>query len=255
MLTKPFRRIVRPFPEEVASHWPERFPYYRRESSGYMEDQDYASGRIEAVRSYFTLERDLVRLFEYVEPADSNLGVFSIRLHEMLLRAAIEVEANCKAILVANGYRQARDWNISDYRKVDKSSRLSDYELKVIIWRSAPRVIRPFAEWAQGSSTAWYLAYNAVKHDRHRQFEQANIENTVTAVAAVRAILFSQFYINAFSPRQSVVMHSFDSDHFMTFEDSIFGLKPPQTWTDPERYDFDWSALEAMPDRFAQFPF
>jgi len=51
------------------------------------------------VRAYLLLLKDLRDLFDYVEPADTNLRCYSFRIHALLLRACVEVEANFKAIL------------------------------------------------------------------------------------------------------------------------------------------------------------
>jgi hypothetical protein len=54
----------------------------------------------------------------YVEPADKNLECYSYRIHALLLRACIELEANCKAILKENGYSKGGNWKIDDYKKI-----------------------------------------------------------------------------------------------------------------------------------------
>lgn len=62
---------------------------------------------------------DLYEMFNYIEPDDSNLNVYSHRIYELLLRTATEVESNCKGILKANGYAKAeKDMNMTDYFKL-----------------------------------------------------------------------------------------------------------------------------------------
>ena len=62
--------------------------------------------------------RDLNALYDYIEPSDDNLGVFSHRIYELLLRAATEFEANCKGILKAKGYsKPENEWYVKDYLK------------------------------------------------------------------------------------------------------------------------------------------
>lgn len=79
--------------------------------------------------------KDLQELFDYVEPADKNLECFSYRIHALLLRACVEVEANCKAILKENGYWKAKDMNMNDdYRKIDSTHMLSSYQVRVPNW-------------------------------------------------------------------------------------------------------------------------
>ena len=83
-----------------------------------MLDPRYAQDPEHYVRAYLLLQKDLEELFDYVEPSDQNLNCYSYRTHELLLRACVEVEANCKAILLENGYPKPRDdMNRNDYIK------------------------------------------------------------------------------------------------------------------------------------------
>ena len=49
-------------------------------------------------------ELDFKKVFEYIEPSDINLEVYSHRLYELLLRAATECETNFTSILKDNDY-------------------------------------------------------------------------------------------------------------------------------------------------------
>ena len=97
------------------------------------------------VRAFLLLLKDLRELFDYVEPAEKNLSCYSYRIHALLLRACVEVEANCKAILSENGYARAGDWNMGDYKKIEQTHLLSEYEIKVPNWSGAQAVRRPFS--------------------------------------------------------------------------------------------------------------
>ena len=73
------------------------------------------------IRAFLLIQKDLLELFDYVEPADQNLDCYSYRIHELHMRACIEVEAHCKAILSENNYvnpdKSSEWWNVKDYRK------------------------------------------------------------------------------------------------------------------------------------------
>jgi hypothetical protein len=58
------------------------------------------------------MQKDLLELFDFIEPDDKNQDVYSYRIHARHMRAAIEVEANCKAILAEDGYAKPSDWNM-----------------------------------------------------------------------------------------------------------------------------------------------
>jgi len=251
MIDKPYRRIIRPF--ERLKDGSCAYKQAGVDDNYYM-DSDYAPNRVELVRAYSIIERDLVRLFEYIEPADKNRETYSHRLYELLLRASTEFEANCKGILGANDYNCPRDFNICDYHKTNEASRLSEYEVRVSVWRGAPKVFRPLDKWSVGRSLVWYQAYNCVKHDRSRSFQKANLENVLSAVAGVLVVLFSQFYVLCFRAHAHVGLYHL-GDGWFSHEDSIFAIKPPTTWTETDFYRFDWSVLQGQRDRFAAYPF
>jgi hypothetical protein len=64
----------------------------------------YAQSPEHYVRAFLMILNDLQEILDFVEPADQNLSCYSYRIHALLLRACIEVEANCKAILKENRY-------------------------------------------------------------------------------------------------------------------------------------------------------
>ena len=132
----------------------------------------------------FLLLKGLRELFDYVEPADVNLGCYSYRIHSLLLRACVEVEANCKAILKENGYSPPGKkggirtrWDMIDYRKIDPTHRLSFYQVQVPNWTGSGGMRSPFQAWRSGSPLPGYEAYHATKHERHLKFEQATFEH------------------------------------------------------------------------------
>lgn len=112
------------------------------------------------------IQKDLQLLFDYIEPSDRNLDCFSYRILELLIRTCIEVEANCKAILVENGYAKTGRLTMKDYKKIDVSHRLSSYEIGLPVWSGTKKIRHPFKNWSNGDTLNWYSAYNATKHDR-----------------------------------------------------------------------------------------
>jgi hypothetical protein len=98
------------------------------------------------IRGFCLLQKDLEHLFEYIEPGDDNLESYSFRVHELLLRACVEVEANCKAILRENDYPKDEKgrWNMADYKKINTSHRLSSFSVKLPYWHGEQRIRRPF---------------------------------------------------------------------------------------------------------------
>ncbi len=103
-IAKPYRRTVRPF---VGGD------YATGGTWAYVMHPKFAVDPQHYVRAFLIIQKDLLELFDYIEPADKNLASYSFRVHELLLRVCVEVEANCKAVLKENGYAKLGMWNIS----------------------------------------------------------------------------------------------------------------------------------------------
>ncbi len=257
-LTRPYYRIIRPFSPGDAEDYVHT--YENSWERDFPADVRYAPDRQQLWRAYTLIEKDLLRLFEYAEPTDENIKIYSHRTYELLLRAATEFETNCKRILESNGYRRRGNLNIKDYFKINRSSKLGEYAIFLISWSPKKKLV-PFKEWKNKKewtdhdcSLSWYQAYNDVKHDRHKEFPKASLENALCAIAALYIILFSQF---AFATG----VHSTMGDLVINFEEGtistagdIFEVVPPR-WTEEELYNFDWYEIKNEPEPFARFPF
>jgi hypothetical protein len=173
------------------------------------------------------------------------------------MRACIEVEANCKAVLTENGYARPGDWNMSDYRKLEATHLLSGYAIQLPTWRGTQHNRTPFAPWSSGASLPWYDAYNAAKHDRHQQFAQANFRNLLDAACGLVALLSAQFYAWDFSPAAPGLALSGMGGPPHGFETAVGGyfyVRFP-TWPAAGQYDFDWQTLHADPDAFQKYTY
>ena len=227
----------------------------------YIIDKQYALLPTHYVRAYELIQADLEKLFEYVEPSPESLQTFSYRIHELLMRTCIELEANFKAILTENIYTPQQDrfgshiYNMSVYKKVDITHHLSSYEVSLPVWNGPERLFKPFADWKNGRGLTWYQAYNASKHDRHDEFKKANMEHLLTAVAGLLVVLSSQFCTESFSAGSRGLAVGYEYHEMEAAIGSLFRIKFPDDWPDAEMYDFDWSKLSAQSDRFAKFDY
>lgn len=230
----------------------------------YVRHPRYADAPRAFVRAYQMLEKDLHHLFEYIEPADSNEGCFSYRVHALLLRAAIEVEANFKAILRANGDERAvrgERLNVErDYHLVQTSHRLASYVVDVSDWRGANRQRKPFASWASSDyqPLAWYQAYNETKHDRHVAFESATFEHCVDSIAGCLVLLSAQYATETFDGGADALVCESNSygDDFEVGVGGRLRVRFPTDTPAGERYSFDWAALRRdSQDPFQNYPY
>lgn len=251
-IKQPFYRIIRP-----------GAPVYM-----YVNDKRYASDRSQLSRSYLSIENELRSVFEFIEPAEQNIHTFSTRLYSLLLRACTEVELNCREILEANGLREKnKNFNVETYKLLEHSSFLSKYEISFENWRVADasgnieyidKKFFPFKNFDLGISRSpdWYQAYNKVKHNRSEQFEKANLENCMNAVAAVLVLLYSQFGASCIAPYGDKRMRLSTGDDFLFDENVIFGITPPkrEDWGE-NIYDFNWDELSKTKEPFQKYDF
>jgi hypothetical protein len=237
----------------------------------YIFDARYCQERTSLCRAYKMLEQDLEILFEYIEPCDANKLTHSHRTFELMLRASTEFEANCKGILLANGYsptkrdrsgaimpRLSGEWNITDYWRINRAIKLSEYKVLLKSWHPTPLQLQPFRDWqgvASYQRLNWYQAYNDAKHNRDTKFERSNFANTIEAIAGLLCVLFAQFNVYTTCPyRPPDMIYDRDALGMQGLEGSIFDIAPP-AWTEAESYDFDWKVLKLDPNPYEKFLF
>jgi hypothetical protein len=227
-VTKPYRRTIRQF---VDGHHAEggRWRYIRHPKFA-AEPEHY-------VRAFTIIQKDVLELFDFVEPADTNLSCYSYRIHELFMRTCIEIEANFQAILNENGYVRAGDWNMVDYRKSEPSHLLSAYLIKFPVWQGAKHTRQPFGAWPIDRGLAWYQDYNAAKHSRHGNFGKASFSNLLDAFAALAAVLSAQFWTEDFSPSAGFYAAEGSWDGLEGAVGGYLRVKFPDAWPAAERYD------------------
>jgi hypothetical protein len=242
MINKPFKRIVRPFKNQIYD-------------SRFVKTKGYAESPIQYIKAFLYIQEDLNKLFRYVEPADINLNTYSYEIHELFIRACIEIEANFKAILKENGYSKKTDWNMSDYKKLNSSSRLSSYIIKINNWNGNRNLISPYSSWSEKEKgLKWYNEYHLCKHDRHNHFAKASFDNLLYAVTGLGILICSQFLGEDFSPLDHLVMEG-NNDGWDVVIGNYFCVKYPNNWDENELYNFNISDLTNQADPFQNFNF
>ena len=243
---KPIKRILRPTDNTLK--------YF---GHNHLIDPRYCAEKFQLIHAFHILQKDFKNLFDYIELHDINKPTFSHRIYELILRACTEFEANCKGILLDNGYSKSGNFNITDYFKINGASKLNQYEVRINVWTPNALNIIPFFEWNSTSFTPlnWYQTYNQVKHDRNSNFHLASLENLINCMAGLFVILASQFAHQIFSPYQITDSHSIDDDGYISVDSSVFSIKFPTNWTAEEIKSFNWEEIknEAIP--FDQFLF
>lgn len=241
-ITRPYRRTCRQFVDGS---------YAEGGRAEYIVHPKFSQSSDHYVRAFLILLKDIQELFDYIEPADRNLVCYSYRIHSMLVRACVEVEANCKAILRENGYSRAGEWNITDYRKIEKTHFLSSYQVKIPHWTGSSAIRMPFSAWSSaGGRLPWYQAYNTTKHDRHSAFDEATFLHLMDAVCGLLVILSAQYWTMDFSPGDSLLALEGPRDGTESAIGGLFRIKFPMNVPPDLRYEFDWRQLANEVDPF-----
>lgn len=256
-MEKPYKRTIRQFANGS---------YLEGGNWLYLLHPDFTQDPQHYIRAFLIIQKDLLQLFEYVEPCDKNCETVSLKIHELLTRTCIEIEANFTAILKENIYNNQNNWNLkNDYSLIDYTHRLSSYEVEIPIWKGEKNIRKPFLNWKNKKadnwySLQWYKAYNKSKHDRHAHFEDATFENLLDAVSALVVVLTSQFMDEEYSPNNKAMGISGHYSYNHNFEmktgiGDFFRVKYPTDWTDDEKYNFIWSNLKNIENPISQIDF
>lgn len=244
-------------------------PYYRcyrpnikSESLEYIRDPRNVENPYDYIRKIEILYSRLEKIFEYVEPIDSNGLTYSMQTCFLLLDICTTIEANFKDILSYNGYINTKNLNITDYFMINKSHHLSGYKIKIPFWKGAKNVRAPFAKWKtiKYEPLDWYKAYTTVKHNMIRQFNEATIDNLVDSFCGLLVISSAQFYDDSIKIpidlRRSHLLGDYDSLKDKPYQAAIGGqfmIKYPTDWNDTEKYSFNWNELKENDKPFIKY--
>ena len=262
---KPFHRNYRPIkengPQAGYSDW------------AYIIDKGYAKNPEHYTRAFLIIQEDILKLFQFVEPSEINSNTYSFRIHELLMRICIEIEANFKAILKENIFtplykngkkagkpRPEKDWKMSDFKIINKTHHLDNYAIELPFWKGNGNIRKPYISWETNGELPWYQAYNQSKHDRLESFETANFSNLIDAYCGLCVLLSAQFRHVDFRPGsdsiESVGYSYFGDDGIAGFGIGDYLMVDfPDNWNDDEKYEFDWTQLKKENSRFEKIDY
>lgn len=180
---------------------------------------------------YKNLERELIELSDVIHINDEQLGIYSIKIVEMLIRTVVEVESISKELYFLNGGEKLDDkdlffdtvcigllenkWHLSK-KKVQISATNFYFNL------DKNRVFTPLnkANKRGTSSSDWQKAYQAVKHSRVESLTKGNLKNLIWAMAGL-FVLNLYYKDNIYELGKDATGTNFDNG----FGSSIFSVK------------------------------
>lgn len=117
-----------------------------------------------------------------------NEKTFSNEFAKLLLLSASEFEVIAKALCSESGHAVSDKANITEISKTILYLYPSIINSKI---NTPYQITTPLAEWSvtePNSGLPWWKAYNKIKHDRTNNFESANLNNCLNALASLMVL-------------------------------------------------------------------
>ncbi len=211
---------------------------------------------------YLNLERELLSISEIIHVDDSQLEVYSMKIAELLIRTAIEIESIAKALYFSNGGSKADDNHLYfDSDCMDHLVNIWDIDKKVVLVTSPNLffthednlILTPLnkANKRGSKSAKWCRAYQAVKHNRAKELKNGNLKHFIHALGALYILnLYFRDEKKLYSTRGEIIFNdfSFGSKVFSVLEPNNIGRR---SYDDGRYYkgaDFDKHVYVAVPD-------
>jgi hypothetical protein len=138
---------------------------------------------------FLSIEKDFVRTIDFIELHTSNAKAFSNEYAKLLLLIGSEVDVVAK-MLCAKVAPAEKVENIVDYKTLLTAKFVGIHTVEIEIPRYSLK-LQPWLSWDTkiSKSPDWWTSYNNVKHERDKNYADANQENTVYALCGLLALL------------------------------------------------------------------
>jgi len=137
---------------------------------------------------FLTLDSEMDRITRYVEIGPNNYKTYSIQFVHLLLATCSEVDVVCK-VLCKKANPSEKPENIHQYQQILTAHYPGLHSVRVTVPRHGKMILVPWGRWGKGSNPDWWSIHNKVKHQRHEYFRQANLRNTVNALAGLFVLI------------------------------------------------------------------
>lgn len=163
------------------------------------------------MQDYFSLEKKFLEITKYIPIHHEHYSVFSFEYANMLALIGNTLDSTMRNIVFDESmdnikeiskFRKKRNLNITDFEKIfGKALNLQDKSVwnirHIIASKELPNnkiipiyeKLCPFEEWKENNSPVWWQAYNKIKHERFKNFNQATMINTLKALAGLFLVL------------------------------------------------------------------
>lgn len=142
---------------------------------------------------YKNLEKELLLLAENIHIDDKQLNVYSVKIAELLIRTAVEIEAISKELYFQNGGTGKKDEIYFDTDCIQHLENKWSITKKEIIVASPylyfekdkNKILAPLKKVNIRGKGDWKKAYQAVKHDRANSLAKGNLKSFIDALGSL----------------------------------------------------------------------
>jgi hypothetical protein len=179
---------------------------------------------------YKNLERELIALSEVIHFDDSQLGVYSVKIADLLVRTCVEIEALSKQLYLSNGGIAPDNEKDLYYDTICLGFLNDKWDIsKKIVNIVNPnmyfeidgnKILAPLhkAHKRGTSGSKWARAYQAVKHNREKNLSLGNIGNFITSLAAL-------FVLNVYHKNTNYLLGKNANDFDERLNSEVFAVK------------------------------
>ncbi|MCH2057502.1 hypothetical protein FIU82_06790 [Pseudoalteromonas sp. THAF3] len=144
---------------------------------------------------YLSIESDLEVCSRYVELSKDNFATYSVEFAKIIMAASAEIDTLSKEMckLIAPEMKPKDIKGIGKYAEIilKKHPGLAGIEMVIPRYELS---LKPWADWSKTTSPNWWQSNNSIKHDRANNFNKANLENAIGALAGLLALTL-YFYL------------------------------------------------------------
>jgi hypothetical protein len=174
---------------------------------------------------FLSIERDFIRTIDFVHLDVKNSGAFSNEYAKLLLLIGSETDVVAKMLCnKIDATKEAE--NIEDYRSIIRAKFPGMHTIEIEIARFGLKV-QPWSSWDPtiGNSPSWWKAHNHVKHERDKNFPEANQLNTLHALCGLFALhLYMQKDLSDLEPFPALLNFGFPEYLWTNFSKKLPGV-------------------------------
>ena len=148
---------------------------------------------------FLALDADLHLASRYVEICEDNFSTYSIEFVHLLLVTGSEVDVVAKAMCEQIQPGCGAD-SIDKYRNVITAKYPNLCTARAFLPRRGIE-LTPWNDWKKGTTPSWWHHYNGIKHERNKNYPEANLGNCISALAGLLLLLVYHYHADFYGHR------------------------------------------------------